>query len=126
MFKGRVAALLIVAGVVCLGLGLLPWIGTAADEPPRPPGQVEADFTGKVLAINTDATDKATAWTVLEQVQVRKVGSNTFLVGKGADDGREGNPYKGRTLWISANHIVQMVEFANLEELKKSYRGEQP
>jgi hypothetical protein len=110
--------IVVLVAVLSLSLSPSPRSGTAADEP-RPPAS-EADFTGKVLAITMDAADKSGA--VLEQVQVRKVGGRTFLVGKGVDDGREGAAYyKGRTLWIAVDHITHMVEFASLEELKKSY-----
>ena len=125
MFKGRAAVVLVVVLVLCLGLAFPHWASTAADDAPKP-ATPAGDFNGKVLAINTDAADKTYAWAVLEQVQVRTVGGATFLVGKGVDDGREGNPYKGRTLWIGVTHVVQMVEFASPEDLKKSYKPEQP
>jgi hypothetical protein len=120
MFKSR----LVVAGavVLCLGLASAPWAGRAADEPkaetPRPSAPAEADFTGKVLALSTDYADKAGA--VLEKVKVRTVGGRSFLVGKGVDDGREGNPYTGRTVWIAVDHVVQILEFGSVEELKKA------
>jgi hypothetical protein len=116
MFKAHLVVL--VAVLVCLCLMPSPRAGTAADEPRPPAG--EADFTGKVLVVSMDAPEKFGA--VLEQVQVRKLGGRAFLVGKAVDDGREGGSfYKGRTLWIAVERVTHMVEFANLDELKKAY-----
>jgi hypothetical protein len=121
MCKGHV----LIALVVVCGLALLapPRTGTAADQP-RPEAAAEPDFSGKVLVISTETSEKN--WSVLENVQVRKVGGKSFLVGKGVDYGRESNPYKGRTLWIAVDHVVKMMEFASLDDFKKYSAGEQP
>jgi hypothetical protein len=108
----------VVAVLAVLVLGLRSLSPVAADEP-APAAPAEADFTGKVVALSTDAPDKFAV--VLEKVEVRKVGGRSFLVGKGVDDGREGNYYKGRTVWVAVDRVVYMVQFANVEELKKSY-----
>jgi hypothetical protein len=118
----RYGCVLAVVAVLCVGLRP-PALRLAADEPkpeePKPAAPAEADFTGKVVAISADSPDKFGV--VLEKVQVRKVGERSFLVGKGVDDGREGNYYKGRTVWVAVDRVVFMVQFASVDELKKSY-----
>jgi hypothetical protein len=111
----------VVAVVAVLCVGLQPPAFRLAAEEPKPAVPAEADFTGKVVGISTDAADKFAV--VLEKVTVRKVGERSFLVGKGVDDGREGNYYKGRTLWVAVDRVVFLMEFASLDELKKSYEG---
>jgi hypothetical protein len=115
MYRGRVVLAVVVVALFVILLARTAGPRTAADEP-RPPA--DTDLSGKVLAVNTDSAGKV--WSVLAKVEVRTLGGRSFLVGRGVDDGREGNYYKGRTLWIAVNRIEKMVEFANVQEFRKS------
>jgi hypothetical protein len=113
---------LVVAVVLWFGLPSRP---SSAAPAPKPTVPGEADFKGKVLNVSTDYPDKTGA--VLEQVRIRKIGERSFLVGKGVDDGRpESASYKGLTLWISVDHIVQIAEFESVDEAKKMMRQASP
>jgi hypothetical protein len=110
---------------VALGLGfVLPSRFGSAAPAPKPQVPAEADFKGKVLSISTDYQDKSGA--ILEEVRIRKIGERSFLVGKGVDDGRpETAIYKGRTMWISVEHVVQIAEFDSVDDVKKLVRQSQ-
>jgi hypothetical protein len=106
-------AMLVIVGVC--------WLGSPARDSlaaPAPPA--EADFAGKIIFIATDQPYLDRAGAVLEQVQIRKIAGRSFLVGKGVDGGQHGGHlYKGQIVWFSVDHIVQILEFASMDELKK-------
>jgi hypothetical protein len=106
-------ALLVVASISWLG-------GSARNSQAAPAPPTEADFAGKIVFILTDQPYGDRAGAILEQVQLRKIGGRSFLVGKGVDGGQpSAHAYKGQIVWFSVDHIVQIVEFANMDELKK-------
>ena len=55
---------------------------------------------------------------VLEQVRIREIGGQSFLVGRAADDGSENNWQKGQTVWVAVGDVAQMTEFADLQQYK--------
>jgi hypothetical protein len=81
---------------------------------PAPSG--ESSFKGKVLHVSTTQMSLF----LLENAQVQKIGEHSWLVGKGAADGRMGSWYKGRTVRLQMEHIVSITEFDDLKEAKKA------
>src|SRR5207247_1519359 len=72
-------------------------------------------FAGKFLCIDRggfgeDIND-------LEQVELRKYGGRTFLVGVGAD--LPSNRKKGVTIWVAMDSITEITAFPTLDQLKK-------
>lgn len=106
-----VLAFTIVSATVLL-CELLPLTrsSTAAPAP-----AAETNFKGKMLLIMMESRSA-----VIEDVRVRKLGVRNFLVGKGVDDGREGNWAKGQILWIPLDRITMMTEFDNKEAMMKA------
>lgn len=96
------------------GVGAAPADSDAKAEPAEP------EFAGKVVAIAM----KNGSGCFLENIETRKLGSTTFLVGRIADSGTGPMPALGSTLWIATDNITQMVEFKSLEEAKKLYQSQ--
>jgi hypothetical protein len=93
------------------GVTSTPTTGTDAPAPAD-----DAPFKGRVLGVMTDSHSSFP----LENVQVRKMGDRSFLVGKGVDLGNPANWTKGRNLWLPMSHVVCIVEFGSVEEMKKA------
>src|SRR5262245_947031 len=73
-------------------------------------------FRGKVLLVNT----KTMSAFLLEKAQVRKLGDQSCLVGKGAEEGQMMGWAKGRSMWLPMENIVTITEFDDLKEAKKA------
>jgi hypothetical protein len=111
-------SLLLALGAV-LTLSTLAWhapLLRTSQAAPAPSG--DATFKGKVLLVHT--SNMMTTPFLLEKVQVQKIGDRSFLVGKGAADGRLGDWYKGRTARLQLEHIVSIIEFDDLQDAKKA------
>ncbi|HLA83777.1 MAG TPA: hypothetical protein VJL29_03205 [Thermoguttaceae bacterium] len=74
-------------------------------------------FQGKVLVISLT---NSTYGSVLENVEMRKIGDKRFLVGKGLDSGHPTNWYKGRTVWVALDDIGMMAEFPDVETYRET------
>jgi hypothetical protein len=117
MKSRRISLALVVTAVV--GLSSLYWLvplsrtGQAAPAPPS-----DAAFKGKVLLVSTN--HMMMAGFLLEKAQVQKIGEHSFLVGRGAADGRVTGWYKGRIVRLQMEHIVSVTEFDDLKEAKKA------
>ena len=64
----------------------------------------------------------ATAPVVLEQARIRPLAGQPFLVGKYLDEPTLKGP-KGRTTWLALIDVVRIVEFDDVEQLKKAYEN---
>jgi hypothetical protein len=120
MNRKRVSLLLALA--VVLTLSALAWhesLSRTSQAAPAPSG--DAAFKGKVLLVNTN--NMMTTPFLLEKVQVQKIGDRSFLVGKGAADGRLGDWYKGRTARLQLEHIASIIEFDDLQDAKKTLQS---
>jgi hypothetical protein len=103
------AALLILAA-----LGWIVPLLRTTQAAPAP--AADAAFKGKLLLVST--INMSTF--LLEKAQLQRIGDQTWLMGKGAADGRATGWSKGRTVWVYKEHIVAITEFDDLKEAKKA------
>jgi hypothetical protein len=89
-----------------------------SQQPVGGPGE-RNDFQGKILAVSVRAVN---TMLVLEQARIRPLGGQPFLVGKFLDDPSVKGP-RGRTTWLALIDVLRIVEFDNVEQLKKAYEG---
>jgi len=104
-----VSGLLIVGAIASLAIA----------QPPR--DDVETPLTayaGKILVISFRSDPESTA--TLEKVQLRQVAAQRFLVGKAVDDGTPRSWNKGATTWVALEDVAQIIEFPNVEAMKKA------
>ncbi len=90
-----------------------------------PASSGEAAFKGKVLLINTSGMMRPSVF-ILDKAQVRKIGDQPCLVGKGAGDGPMLGWDKGRTVWLSMKHIVSITEFDDVKDASKAMKSGGP
>jgi len=113
MIRRRFAVLVIVA----IPLALVFCVSLRAD-PPQTAAQADDPLAGKIVVLNqrSNATSEAT----LEEVHIKRMGDQVFLVGKGfaADDGK--GWYNGRTIWIPLNDVSHITEFEDRGDLIKA------
>ena len=102
------------AAMLLAGLLLLMSASTLVGEAPE-----KSPFDGKVLLITT--TDGYGA--VLEKVEVRDVGKHTFLSGRYPEADFMGR-YSGRRAWLNTALVLQILEYDNVDEVRKLYDGE--
>jgi hypothetical protein len=113
------AIALLIALVYCASPG-------AAEDPPakdpapaketsiRPAKLTPDEWTGKVICVTSGWLPVA-----LENVQLRQLGNQTFLVGRALDD--KNQPVaSGRMTWIRLESATQIVEFATVKEYHKA------
>ena len=109
--------ILVVSAVLVLAsLGWLVPLSKTSQAAPAPSNDVS--FKGKVLLVNT--SNMMMPAFLLEKAQVQKIGDRSWLMGKGASDGRMGGWYKGRTLRLNMEHIVSITEFDEIKDAKKA------
>src|SRR5579875_1250863 len=108
------AAILIVAAV-----GLL--VPLTRDTQAAPAPSSDASLKGKVLLVHT--SNMMTSAFLLEKTNVQKIGDRSFLVGKGAAEGRMAGWYKERTVRLQMEHIVSITEFDDLKEAQKAMQS---
>jgi|SRR5580704_11018654 hypothetical protein len=113
MVRRRIATLVIVA----IPLALVFCLSLRAD-PPQSAVPADDPFAGKILVLSgrSNTTYEAT----LEEVHLKRVGDQMFLVGKGfaADDGK--GWYNGRTIWVPLNDLSHITEFDDRSDLIKA------
>lgn len=110
--------LALTAVFVLVSLGWLVPLLKTSQAAPAPSS--DAAFKGKVLLVNTDNMIMMTTAFLLEKAHVQKIGDHSFLVGKGAVEGRIGSWYKGRSVRLQMEHIVSITEFDDLKDAKKA------
>ena len=108
-FLLALAAVLIIASLYWL----VP-LSRTSQAAPAP--AADTAFKGKVVLVNT----KTMSAFVLEKAQVHKLGDQSCLVGKGAEEGQMMGWAKGRTMWLPMENIVTLTEFDDLKEAKKA------
>ena len=113
MFRRRIGTLVIVA----IPLALVFCLSLRAD-PPQNSVAADDPFTGKILVLNGRSNTNYEA--TLEEVHLKRVGDQMFLVGKGfaADDGK--GWYNGRTIWVPLNDLSHITEFEDRSDLIKA------
>src|ERR1700733_11315199 len=111
MIRRRIAVLVIVA----IPLALVFCLSLRAD-PPQTAGQAGDPFSGKVLVLSgrSNANFEAT----LEEVHIRRLGDQTFMVGKGVDEGK--GWYNGRPIWVAVNDVSRITEFEDRSDFIKA------
>jgi hypothetical protein len=108
---------LAVLAFVAVPLALVCGVSLRAD-PPQNAGQGDSPFTGKIVVVNQRSN--STLGATLEDVHVRRIGDQTFLVGKGfaADEGK--GWYNDRMIWVPVNDVSQVTEFEDRSDLLKA------
>lgn len=107
-----------VLGSLTAALTLLVYVATqAAPEKLAPVGSGELNFKGKFLVLSLQDESGG----VLVDAEVRSIGSKYFLVGKGADVGDAFKAYAGKVIWLPVEHLLQIVEFDDFDDVKRLY-----
>jgi hypothetical protein len=111
MNRRRIAMLVIVA----IPLALVFRLSLRAD----PPQTAAANdlFAGKILLVGERANTNIGA--TLEEVHVKRIGDQTFLVGKGISVDDAKGWYEGRTVWVPLNDVSHIYEFQDRAEVIK-------
>jgi hypothetical protein len=107
----------LVASVAVLVVASLCWLAPltrTTQAAPAPSG--DAAFKGKILLVNTQSMYTF----LLEKAQIQKMGEQTFLMGKGAADGKIMGWCKGRTVRLRMEQIVAITEFDDIKDAKKA------
>lgn len=116
----RISVVLALAAVpVVAALGWLVPLSRDGQAAPAPSS--DASLKGKLLLVNTN--NMMTSSFLLEKTNVQKIGDHTFLVGKGAAEGRMGAAYKDRIVRLQMDHIVSITEFDDLKDAQKAMRS---
>ena len=80
-----------------------------------------APFGDKLIVIST-----ANSQNTLKNVQVRKLGDRSFVVGTSVRESTlTQEEYPGRTLWIPVADVQEIVEFDDLVQLRRTGNGRQ-
>lgn len=75
-------------------------------------------FAGKFLLIS--ARSKPDDGIPMKDAEVKQIGEQKFVVGKGVDAGLPAAWFKDRIIWMNLSDVSRIVEFTNLEDLKKA------
>jgi hypothetical protein len=59
---------------------------------------------------------------MLEDVYLRRLGNQEFIVGKLADDGSDSDSQVGLTFWFAMNEVVMLTEYPDLERARNYYK----
>jgi hypothetical protein len=99
--------------------------GKSLSADPKNQSKGAADvFAGKILSISSKGVSEYGA--VLEKVTVRELGGKSFLVGTAVDTGDGEAWTKGRVTWFQVDEAGQIVEFDNVDQLKRAHRDAAP
>lgn len=113
MYKASLFAIIIAC---CMGA----WAVISAQRPIAADPQAGKHFSGRIVLVTmvrTEETDEI----ALEKPEVKQLGNQTYLVGKMVySDLVDGDNIKGSTMWIPLGQVTYMVEFANLQDLKRA------
>jgi hypothetical protein len=112
----RVAMLLIVA----IPLALVFRLSLRADPPQT--AAVEEPFAGKIVKVGERSNPNFGA--TLEEVHIRRLGDQMFLVGKGVSVQDAKGWYEGRIVWVPVNDLSYMYEFLDRADLNKIQDGQ--
>lgn len=100
---------------------------SAGGEPASGRGDKDYDFGTKVVYVVSKPKDAKSEceYGMYEKVKVVRLGDRAFLVGDVPDYG-EGEAFKaavGKRVWTPVSDIVQMTEFASVDEAKKYFEA---
>jgi hypothetical protein len=94
-----------------------PHASEPAQQPPagkKPEAATDADFAGKFVFVQT-LKDAAT----LEQVRVKRLGGQAFIVGRVAKDGfLTRGEFAGSTMWLPLSEVKRLVVMDELKKLR--------
>ena len=81
-----------------------------------PPETAQADdpFAGKILVVNERSNPNFGA--TLEEVHLRRLGDQQFLVGKGFASEEGKGWYNDRVVWVPLSDVSQLTEFQDRRE----------
>jgi hypothetical protein len=108
---------LAVLAFVAVPLALVCSLSLRAD-PPQNVGQGDSPFTGKIVVLTQRSN--STLGATLEDVHIRRIGDQTFVVGKGFASEEGKGWYNDRTVWVPLNDISQVTEFEDRGDLLKA------
>jgi hypothetical protein len=98
-----------------LAAALLVPAGASAAEPKAGPPDFEGKFLALTLRSNTDTIH------TLGQVQLRKLGDHTFLVGVGVDSGTTDKWYVGLIIWVALSDVSEIQVYPTQTALRKAF-----
>lgn len=75
-------------------------------------------FAGKFILIS--ARSKPDDGIPMKEAEIKQIGEQRFVVGKGVDTGLPGAWFKDRIIWMNLGDTSRIVEFATLDDLKKA------
>lgn len=105
-----ITAVLVVLLVAFSTIGQAPT--TAPAEPVHLSGEVVTISLGRYPAFGATVTEPS----------IRVLGGRSFIVGRTYDTGHPGEWRKGAMIWVPVSQVVQIVEFATVEEYKAAQR----
>ena len=111
--RRTIAVLICFALAVCVS-SVLHAIG------PEPTTAEISPFQDK-LAIFAYLNEGKPASILLEKIQIRKLGTRSFMVGTGVDDSAESNWSNGIVLWLPVEGITHIYEVKDREHAAKLY-----
>ena len=102
-------------GVIVLGVALTASVAGRSSQPADGKDSAPDPFAGKIILVTTTNSQNT-----LKNVQVRKLGERSFLVGVSVRDNTvTQEEFPGRTLWLPVSAVVEIVEFDDLGQLKR-------
>lgn len=107
----------VIAFTVIFGL-VAVWARAQGEKEESP---ATSPFHGKILVVSLGSTPYGS---VLGDVEIRKIGNQTFLFGKGLDSGHPRDWCKGRSIWVAIDKISMMAEFPDLETYHETTEGQ--
>jgi hypothetical protein len=108
----RIAVLVVLAVPLALVLSL-----SLRADPPRA-AAADDPFAGKILTLGSRSTPNFGA--TLEEVHVKRIGDQVFLVGKGVSPDDTKGWYVGRTVWVPVSELTHIYEFQDRADLIKT------
>jgi hypothetical protein len=109
--------IVVIGLMVALGLLAIPF---ALNAPAVPIPERERELAGKTVVVLLKYDQKQCHVNALEGAQVKRLGDVPFLTGKVVGASRELAWKKGSRLWLPLHEITQIVEYASLDEARKS------
>jgi hypothetical protein len=102
--------------VVAIPLALVFSLSLRADPPETAPA--DDPFAGKILVVNERSNPNFGA--TLEEVHLRRIGDQQFLVGKGFASEEGKGWYNDRVVWVPLSDVSQLTEFQDRGDLMKA------
>lgn len=116
----RMSVVLVLAAIpIVATIGWLVLLSRDSQAAPAPSS--DASLKGKVLLVNT--SNMMNSAFLLEKTHVQKIGDHSFLVGRGAAEGRMGAVYRDRIVRLQMEHIVSITEFDELKDAQKAMQS---